>query len=89
MKTITYKALRAVSFIILVAGALLLGVILFWLILGHGVIACGKGIFDTATWPWDLLVILGIPVILEVSAGWLFVWSWCRLEVAEESSSHS
>jgi len=89
MKTFTYSAVRAVSLIILIAANFLLSLIAVWLIRGHGVIACGKGIFDSATWAWDLFVIVGIPVLVIVGAGSMFFWSKSRLTEADESTSHS
>jgi len=89
MKTFKYSALRTLSFIILIAAEFLLSLIAVWLIGGHGVIACGKGIFDSNTWASDLFVIVGIPVLFIVGAGAIFFWSSSRLTAADESTSHS
>jgi len=88
MKTFTYGAVRAVSLIILIAAEFLLSLIAVWLIRGHGVIACGKGIFDSATWAWDLFIIVGIPVLFILGAGSIFFWASSRLTAADESTSH-
>lgn len=50
------------------AAAALLSLILFWLIVGRGVIACGKGIFDGSVWPLNILVFVGVPGGLLVGA---------------------
>ena len=73
----------------LIAAEFLLSLIAFWLIRGHGVIACGKGIFDSNTWASDVFVIVGVPVLFILGAGAIFFWSSSRLTTADESTSLS
>lgn len=58
----------------LLVSEVFLSFILIWIIRAQGVIACGKGIFDSSTWVLDLGVIIGVPSILIIGSGLLYVW---------------
>ena len=68
MNKAKYQILRILAVVVALAAGILLSLILFWLTVGRGVIACGKGIFDSPTWPLDILVFVGVPAGLLVGA---------------------
>jgi len=70
-----YRILQVISTIVILGAAVLLSFILIWLIGAHGVIACGKGIFDNPTWYLDVMLLTGIP--LSVIGGSVVLYIWC------------
>ena len=67
-----YQLIQVTSLVVsLIAGMVLL-VILGWLIGGHGVIACGKGVFDSATWLSDIMLLVGVPATIAVASATLY-----------------
>ena len=74
MRILKYRIIQALSVIVLIVAEVLLSFILMWLINGHGVIACGKGIFDSPRWPLDVSVFIAAPTVFIVGAGSLFLW---------------
>jgi hypothetical protein len=70
-----YRILQVLSASVIFVVAMLLSFILIWLIGGHGVIACGKGIFDDPTWYLDVMLLIGIS--LSVIAGSVVLFLWC------------
>lgn len=69
-----YRFLQALSVIVIVGAGIFLSFILIWLIPGHGVIACGKGVFDNPTWYLDVMVLIGTPLSVIGASGALFLW---------------
>jgi hypothetical protein len=49
-----YRILQVLSASVILGAEMLLSYIFIWLIEGHGIIACGRGIFDDPTWYLDL-----------------------------------
>jgi hypothetical protein len=68
MNRTKYQILRALAVLAALASGALLSLILFWVIVGRGVIACGKGIFDSPVWPLEVLIFIGVPAGLLVGA---------------------
>jgi hypothetical protein len=73
-----YRILQALSVTVIFGAGILLSFILIWLVQGHGVIACGKGIFDDPTWYLDVMLLIGIPLSLISGGGVLFLWCSSR-----------
>jgi len=84
MRILIYLIIQVVSVAALVAAEVVLSLILVWLVKGHGVIACGKGIFDSPNWFLEVTVLTGIPSVLVVGAGALFFWSSKRVSLSLE-----
>jgi uncharacterized membrane protein YhdT len=74
MKPGKYRIIEALSITLILVAELLLSYILVWLIEGHGVIACGKGVFDNPNWFVYVILLLGIPLSVIGGAGILFFW---------------
>ena len=74
MKRATYLIVQGLCVVILLASGVVLSFILMWLVAAHGVIACGKGVFDSPTWLLDIIILVGIPAVSVLGAGSLFVW---------------
>jgi hypothetical protein len=73
-----YRILQVLSASVILVAAILLSFILIWLIGGHGVIACGKGIFDDPSWFLDVMLLIGIPLSVIAGSGVLFRWCSSR-----------
>ena len=71
----TITVLRVLGIVVLLSGELVLSWILIWLIEGRGVIACGKGVFDNPLWFFDVMFLVGLPLIAICGGGILFLWS--------------
>lgn len=84
MNTTGYRLAQALSVVILLAAEACLSLIVVWLSYG-GVIACGKGVFDTPSWPLDILPLLGIPLLFIFGAIALFLWCSSRVTIAKSS----
>ena len=63
-----YQILRVLAVLIALTVGTLLCFILLWLIGAHGVIACGRGIFNNPDWPIDVVVLIGTPSILFIGS---------------------
>lgn len=74
MGILGYRIIQATCLAVFLVSVILLAFILVWLIEGHGVVACGKGIFDSPTWLFDVTLFIGVPALLSFVAGWLFLW---------------
>ena len=74
-----YRVLQVTSVLVLLAAEVILSLILVWLIRWHGVIACGKGLFDNPNWPASVIILVGVPGILVFGAGALFLWCSHRI----------
>ena len=74
-----YRTLQVIALLAFLASTLVLFVILTWLIGAHGVIACGKGVFDSPDWFLQVVVLTGVPTLLVIGSGVLFNWCWKRL----------
>lgn len=68
MNRTKYQILRVLAVLLAFAVGALLSLIMFWLVVGRGVIACGKGIFDSPVWPVEVLVLVGVPAGLLAAA---------------------
>jgi len=86
MRLLTYRIIQLFSLVVLLLAEVLLSFILTWLIKGHGVIACGRGIFDSSTWLLDVIVFIGVPTLFIVGAGSLFLW--CSKQCAASLREH-
>lgn len=73
-----YRILQVLSASVILGAEMLLAFILIWLIEGHGIIACGRGIFDNATWYVDVVLLIGIPLGVIAGSGVLFLWCSSR-----------
>jgi len=58
-------------------------IILVWLICGHGVIGCGRGVFDSPTVFSDILLLVGVPISLFVASVKVFLKCSTRLDEDE------
>ena len=74
----TYRILQVLSVTVVFGAVVLLSLILIWLIPGHGVIACGRGVFDDPTWYLDVAPLIGIPLSVICGGGVLFLWCSSR-----------
>jgi len=61
MNKAKHQILKVLGILIALADSALLSFILLWLIAGHGIIACGKGVFDNPDWLMDILILVGAP----------------------------
>ena len=75
VKARTITVLRVLGIIVMISGEIVLSLILVWLIGAHGVIACGKGVFDDPRWYLAVIELVGPPLIAIVGGGALFLWS--------------
>ena len=75
VNTQTITVLRVLGIVIMVSGEMVLSWILTWLIERHGVIACGKGVFDDPLWFLDVIELVGPPLSAIIGGGVLFLWS--------------
>jgi len=73
-----YRILQVLSASVILGAEMLLSYIFIWLIEGHGIIACGRGIFDDPTWYLDVMLLIGIPLSLIAGSGVLFLWCSSR-----------
>jgi len=71
----TYRIIQVPSVTVILAAEILLSFILIWLVEGHGIIACGKGVFDDPKWFLDVILLVGIP--LSVMGGSTMLFLWC------------
>jgi len=78
MNTNVYRVTQAFSILILLVAEGCLSLVVLWLSAG-GVIACGKGVFDSPRWPLDILPLLGIPLLFIFGAIALFLWCSSRI----------
>ena len=81
MRILIYRSIQVISVAALVVAVVVLSLILVWLVKGHGVVACGKGIFDSQNWFLDLTVLTGIPSVLIIGTGALFFWCSKRVSL--------
>lgn len=79
MDTWAYRIIQVLSTIVLIVAVVSLSIVLMWLIQGHGVIACGRGVFDDPAWFLDIVVLVGVPASLIVGSGALILWSSLRI----------
>ena len=68
------RIIQAFCVMTLIVSEVMLSFILIWIIEGHGVIACGRGIFDSPTWLLSLVVFIGAPTILMIGSVLLYLW---------------
>jgi hypothetical protein len=68
MSGTTYRVLAVIAGVVGLADACILGLILTWLIGAGGVIACGKGVFDSPDWPLTLIILVGLPAAILLGA---------------------
>lgn len=73
-----YRLIQALCILILLIAEACLSFVVLWLSYG-GVIACGKGIFDSPRWPLDIIPFLGVPLLFMFGAVALFLWCSSRL----------
>ncbi len=73
-----YRILQVLSVTVILGAAMLLSFILIWLVQGHGVIACGRGIFDDPIWYLAVALLIGIPLTVMAGGGVLFLWCSSR-----------
>jgi len=78
-----YRVIQGVCVAVLLLSEILLSFILIWLIKGDGVIACGKGIFDSTTWLFEVILLVGVPALLVFVAGSLFLWCSKQVNVGK------
>ena len=79
---VMYRILQVISTIVILGVAIVLSFILIWLIGAHGVIACGKWVFDSPTWYLDVMLLIGIPLSVIGGSVALYFWcSWRRLRI--------
>lgn len=69
-----YRVVQVLSVTVMLAAEILLSFILVWLIEGHGVIACGKGVFDDPNWFLAVVLFTGIPLSVIGASITLFLW---------------
>jgi hypothetical protein len=72
--------LRVAAIFIALVDAAWLCLMFVWLILGGGVIACGRGVFDDPQWPLTVLFLVGIPA--AILAGALKLTAYCSRRLA-------
>jgi len=72
---ILYRFIQAVSLVVSFVSGIVLLLILVWLIGGHGVVACGRGIFDSPEWFSEVSVAVGVP--LGVLAASVYTFQRC------------
>lgn len=78
MKAAYYRAIQVFSVMVILAAEMVLSFILIWLIKGHGIIACGRGISDDPAWFADVLLMIGIPFSMILGGVMLFLWCSSR-----------
>jgi hypothetical protein len=75
MKSATaYLIAEVLSLVATFVSFVVLMLVLAWLFLGGGVIACGRGIFDSPTLFTDLAMVVGVPGVVMFSSLRLFFW---------------
>ena len=81
-KTYKYRIAQSLSVIVLLLAEFFLSLILFWLA-NDGVIGCGRGAFDSPTWPLDMFPFVAIPLGLMAGAVTTFLWCSSRVTAVE------
>lgn len=76
------RILQITSVLVLLAAEVVLSIILVWLIRGHGVIACGKGLFNNPSWPFYVVAFVATPAVVAAGAGLLFLWCSNKIDLA-------
>jgi len=74
MRTAKYRLVQVISVAVILAAEILLSLILVWLVGAHGVIACGKGVFDDPNWFRSVVGLVGIPFGAIGAGVALFLW---------------
>ena len=66
---------------VVVASGFFVSVVLTWLVVSGGVIACGIGVLDSPDWLLPVAGMLALPFVLMFGVGALFVWCAERIRV--------
>jgi hypothetical protein len=66
MQRVILYTLLILSTVLAVADVAVLGLLLIWLGIGKGYIACGRSLFDSPSWPLTVLLMTGIPAFILI-----------------------
>ena len=80
----SYRILQTISVFVLLAAEAVFLIVLVWLISGHGVIACGRGVFDDPNWAAYVVAVVGLPGAFMIGAGALFLWCANRADLTSQ-----
>jgi membrane protein implicated in regulation of membrane protease activity len=68
MRKFCLSILLILAALLAVLDLAVLAFVLIWLTVGHGYVACGRGIFDGPGWLIPVLFLVGIPTFILVCA---------------------